>query len=353
MENKNIILEKPKLRPLFFFLSAGVLVSLITIISSFLNLFFETLNKKFPDVLNASFQYGYNFYSFENLRAALATLIIISPVFFILMYFWNKIIKTELSKTEKIIKKWMTFLIIFLSMIVIIVDLIILVRYFIAGEITNRFVYKILITLITASIVGKYFFISEFYSSEKKIFKKINIKKLNKIINPSLAGILIILAIVFSFCVMGSPKQQRLFRLDDRRVSDLQSIQWQIVNYWQQKEKLPISLAELANPISGYSLPLDPEFEKGKIYEFNLKNEKKLIFELCANFSADMPKGWQEYNNVGVMPVYEKGMDFAVSSYSYQGGGIGESWDHKIGRTCFERTIDKDIYPPYPKVLKN
>jgi hypothetical protein len=276
------------------------------------------------------------------------------------MYFWNRISRiSELSKIEHIIKKWMVYLIIFLSGIVIIVDLIVLVRYFVSGEITNRFIYKILTTLVTALIVGKYFFISEFWPESKKLFNKINIKKLNKIINPTAAVILVILAVIFSFMIMGSPMKQRMLRLDDKRVQDLQSIQWQVINYWQQKEKLPVKLTDLSNPISGYSLPVDPEFEKGKVYEYNLKDAKNLTFELCGTFSAEMPKGWQEYQNYykgGIAPM--AATDIAVSDVTTSAiypnpSGVNDSWDHKTGRTCFERTIDKDLYPPYPKVLKN
>ena len=49
--------------------------------------------------------------------------------------------------------------------------------------------------------------------------------------------------------------------------------------------------------------------------------------------------------------VTYEGRDVATSSYPYP-GGVNESWDHQAGRTCFERTIDKDIYPPYPKPLR-
>jgi hypothetical protein len=83
---------------------------------------------------------------------------------------------------------------------------------------------------------------------------------------------------------MGSPKEQRAWRLDDKRVGDLQNLQSQIINYWQQKEKLPTSLSELSNPIMGYSLPVDPEFEKGNKYEYILVD--KMNFELCATFTA-------------------------------------------------------------------
>jgi hypothetical protein len=146
---------------------------------------------------------------------------------------------------------------------------------------------------------------------------------------------------------MGSPAKQRQLRLDDRRVSDLQNIQYQVINYWQQKEKLPAKLSDLANPLTGYSLPVDPEFEKGNAYEYFVKGD--LRFELCATFAMPMPKGWREYGNVGIampsVPVYDK----SVSNIYPYGGGVNESWDHQAGRTCFERTIDKDIYPPFPK----
>ena len=150
---------------------------------------------------------------------------------------------------------------------------------------------------------------------------------------------------------MGSPAKQRSLRLDDRRVNDLQSIQYQVINYWQQKEKLPATLNDLVNPLTGYSLPVEPEFEKGNVYEYAVKGPLK--FELCATFSQPMPKGWREYNYGGVspmMPYYEK--DISVSSYPYPNGGANESWTHEVGRTCFLRTIDKDIYPPFPKSVR-
>jgi hypothetical protein len=67
-----------------------------------------------------------------------------------------------------------------------------------------------------------------------------------------------------------------------------------------------------------------------------------------------MPKGWQENNYVGgvSMMAIEK-RDIAVSSnYPYSEGVVNDSWSHKIGRTCFTRTIDKDIYPVFKKEIK-
>ncbi len=329
-----------KLTPKFFFLSLGVLVSLIATVTSFLNLVFQTLDKKFPDALNSVYQYGYNTYSFEAARAALATLIIVFPAYLIISHFWRKVVKNGLSHIDEVIRKWMLYLILFMSSIVVIVDLVTLVRYFVSGEITDRFIYKVVITLIIAVFVGWYY-ICELQG--KKMMMGMNINTTS----PIKATVLVLALIIWSFTVIGTPKEQRAWRLDERRTQDLQSIQWQVINYWQQKEMLPEKLSDMSNPLSGFMTPVDPEFEKGLVYEY--KKTADMTFELCATFTAVMPQGWQEGYG-GVRPMFGGvAEDVAMSSYPYPGGGVNESWDHQAGRTCFSRTIDRDIYPPFEK----
>jgi len=300
----------------FFFLSLGVLISLITSVVSFLNLAFALLDKRFPDVLNASYQYGYNTYDYESIRMSLATLIIFFPVFLVISYFWNKFMKKHMSHADDMVKKWLIYILLFLSSLVVIID------------------------LVVALFVGVYYIFV--LTDRRKVFGfSVGLWSAIK------SGALVLLLIYFSFYVMGSPQTQRLLRLDDRRITDLQSIQNAVINYWQQKEKLPLTLSELSNPLSGFTLPVDPEFEKGFVYEYKIK--EGLTFELCATFVKPIPKGWRENTNYYAEP-YLGAKDIAVSSYpAYPVSGTNESWDHEAGHTCFERTIDKDIYPPYPK----
>jgi hypothetical protein len=348
MENTQVdsqSVSPQKLSPGFFFLSLGVLITLITSVVSFLNLVFGTLNKKFPDVLNATYQYGYNTYDFEGIRASLATLIIFFPVYLLISYFWSKHSKSNpvstsggLGKIDMTIRKWMIYLILFIASLVIVIDLVYLVQYFVSGEITIRFILKVFAALLTALVAGSYYVYELGLIKQQKFVPKIY---------AVVSAIIILLSIVWSFAVIGSPSQQRLWRFDDRRIQDLGSIQWQVINYWQQKEKLPLKLADLSNPLSGFSVPVDPEFEKGKMYEYIVKDAD--TFEICATFSLPIPKGWREYDGGGYpRPLGLGGKDVSVS-YPYPGGGINESWDHEAGRACFERTIDKDMYPPFPK----
>jgi len=330
------------LTPKFFFLSLGVLVTMITSVVSFLNLIFETLNKQFPDALNAVYQYGYVSWDYDSIRASLATLIIVFPVFFVLAYFWKKESHKNLGSMDTIIKKWLIYIVLFLTAIVIIVDLVTLVRYFVAGEISTRFIIKILVVLGVAKITGFY------YLNELNIFTgwKGKLAKMGVFLAP----VCIIASIVWSFGIIGSPSEQRAWRMDERRIQDLQSLQWQVISYWQQKESLPTDIKKLSNSMSGFSLPVDPEFTKGLMYEYEII--KDTTFSLCATFSANMPQGWQEYaNEGGITPMFSENRDMAVSSYPIM-GGTNESWDHDSGRTCFERTIDPEVYPPFEKGFK-
>lgn len=336
---QNLQVEKPKISAGFFFLSLGLLITLITSVTSFLNLVFETLDNRFPDVLNSVYEYGYSTYQYESIRMSLSTLIIFFPILLLIVYFWNKASTAGLNKIDEMVRKWLIYVLLFLSGLVATIDLVMLVHYFISGEITLRFVLKVFAVLVATLYVGVYF-IYKLKGKEKVFGFNINISTLIK------SSALVLFVIVWSFTVIGTPWKQRQLRLDDRRVQDLQTIQYQIINYWQQKEQLPEKLADIANPISGFSLPVEPEFEKGKMYEYSVKGT--LTFELCADFAMPMPKGWKEYKGYGgVMPMMER--DIATSYPAYPSGGTNESWDHGAGRTCFERTIDKDIYPPFPK----
>lgn len=333
-------METRKLSPKFFFLSLGLVISLIASASAFLSLLFSTFDHVFPDVLSATYQYGYVSYSFDQMRSSIALLIIIFPVFLVLAHFWSEAIKKGLSHWDEVMKKWVIYLIVFLASLMVVIDLVTLVRYFVSGEITIRFVLKVLAVLATAKMVGLY------YLSELGVKVPLITKNKNKLF-VWVSSVLVLFSIVYGFTVMGGPGSQRDLRLDQRRIEDLQSIQWQVINFWQQKEKIPTTLDELKNPLSGNTIPQDPEFQKGLLYEYNKISDMK--FELCATFTLPIPKGYVENGGYKAMPT----RDISMSSEPYFGGGMNESWEHQKGRTCFEREIDSELYPPYPKPIKN
>lgn len=112
-----------------------------------------------------------------------------------------------------------------------------------------------------------------------------------------------------------------MIRFDNQRVYDLQAIQSQTVYYWQQKNKLPQSLDDLRDSISGFAPPLDPETDNPYPYRIT----GKLSFELCADFSLP--------STSGLSPKAPR-----------VPGGLGDNWEHKEGHVCFSRTIDPELY---------
>lgn len=280
---------------------------------SFTTLLWQYINKFFPDNLNYS---GYDFYS-GAIRFSVSALIIVFPVFIATSWYLNKLYRKEAQVRQSKIRKWLLYLTLFIASLVIIGDLIGTINTLLGGEITVRFILKALSIFLVAGLVFGYYLDDvrrETPSESAKYF-------------AWGTGVLVLAVIITAFFIIGSPASARLTIFDQQRTSDLMGIQWEIVNYWQKKERLPVSLAELKDSISGYEAPTDPETKLS--YEYNIKSSTNLLFELCATFNK---------------------ASFQDSTYPEKSIGIGQNWNHPAGRVCFERIIDKQIYPPLNKI---
>lgn len=334
-------MKNPRLTPRFFFISLGVIVTLIISVSSFLILFFETLNYKFPDVLNSIYQYGYNTYSFDSIRSSLSTLIIFFPAFIYISYLWLKESKEDIGRVNMTLRKWMIYFILFLATLLIVIDLVTLVRYFISGEITSRFILKVLGALLVGGLV-------DFFYSLKMKNVEINSEKsikLGKVCGIT-SVVLVVGLIAWGFAIMGSPTTQRNLRLDQKRIDDLNNIQSQIISFYQQKGNLPAVLTDLNNPISGYSLPADPEFAKGKVY--NYESTGMLSFKLCATFTSGSPITPNNVVRVEGLTIPAPSSKTTIA-VGINPNGIVDSWAHNKGDVCFTRVIDPSLYPVIKK----
>jgi len=148
---------------------------------------------------------------------------------------------------------------------------------------------------------------------------------------------IVAVSIIAGFFILGTPQAERMRRFDGQQVENLQSIQGMIINYWQAKEKLPVSLTSLIDEIQGVYPPIDPETKTE--YDFSIIDEKNLTFELCAEFKTSNPDlaNPQTPDRLGINPVIGKPI------------AQDWNWQHGVGLACFERTIDPDQYPPFNK----
>ena len=121
---------------------------------SFVTLLWQFINYYFPDALNRY----YSQLAFSGLmRFAVASLIIVFPVFILVSRYLNKIYARESAVRESKIRKWLIYFTLFVASLVIIGDLITVINFFLGGEITVRFVLKALSVLLVAGLVFGYY----------------------------------------------------------------------------------------------------------------------------------------------------------------------------------------------------
>lgn len=303
--------QLPKSTAKDVFLHVLAIGTLYVSVISFITLCFEYVNVTWPDALDYSL-----LGSLESIRGAMAALFVIFPVFIATSWFMRKDAREEKEKREIGIRKWLLYLTLLITAIVMMADVVTLVNFFLNGEITVRFLLKVLIALVTAASVFSYYL----WDLRHDMKEKTMIPKKSAIASSIIA----VASIVLGFVLVGSPMHQRLVRFDETRVQDLSMIQSQITNYYSLKQVLPASLADLENPLMGFTVPVDPN--TGASFEYSVKSP--LSFELCATFDAASPGGAKDFSRpYGVYAPYN------------------ESWTHDDQRTCFTRTIDPALYP--------
>ena len=298
-----------------FFLHIAVIALLYAGTVALLNILFRVINVAFPQVS----QYGY--YGSNSISFPVATLIVVFPLFLFLANVLHKSYVSDPSKKEYAVRKWLIYITLFIAGGVLAGDLVTLIYYFLDGqELTTAFLLKILSVLVVAGAIFGYYLDDlkdRLTGSRRNIWRVVAI-------------VLVVGSIIAGFSVLGTPQTQRKLRYDAQKVSDLQNIQWQIVNYWQQKGVLPTALQELEDPISGFTIPLDPQTDK--LYEY--KKTSTLSFNLCADFNKPLATG----------------TSLTRMAYPEPMGKPGDTWQHESGRQCFERTIDPELYPVRSKI---
>ncbi len=282
---------------------------------SVINLLLQYISTAFPDPLNV----GYD--AAGSVRWSMALLIIIFPAYLWVSRFLHRDLVASPEKGEIRIRRWLLYLTLFLAALLIIGDLVALINNFLNGELTMRFFLKVIAVLAVAGGIFWYYL----YDLRAKAVAFGAAARL--FVRAVVAAVIII--IVAGFFIAGSPFRQRLVRFDDQKVADLQNIQYQIVNqYWMQKGTLPKTLDDLRDSISGYAPPFDPQ--SGTAYEY--RSTGMLTFELCAQFN--------------VSSVENKNLGISRPMAPYGVPGSMDTWSHGVGRQCFPRTIDPQIYKP-------
>jgi hypothetical protein len=265
-------------------------------------LLFQYVNLYVPD---ATIQACTGSWCRDAIRWSLASIIVVFPLFMWAWRFLQRDVAAHPEKADARVRRWLLYLLLFVAGGFLIGDAVSLIFSWLQGTLTIQFLLKVIAILYIAASVFYYFL--------KSLHQQ---TRLSKIVGW-VAVVVITAAVVVGFVSSGSPFRVRLERLDEQRISNLQLLQNQIVTvYWQSKGALPVALGDLKDSINGFQIPTDPETARS--YEYIRKGER--AFVLCATF---------------------------VTSNSDD-----PTWTHDVGRGCFNRTIDEQLYPVYPKSIR-
>lgn len=195
--------------PRDFFLHFGAFGALYLSAVAIVTLLFRMINYAFPDALNERYSYYYSDPYSGPMRFAIASLIILVPIFLYLMRVIQCEARTAPERYSLQIRRWLTYITLFVAGTTIVGDLITLLYSFLGGELATTFLLKVLVLFAITGVIFWYFLldIRGYWQDKETTSKQIALCVLG----------ITILVIVCGFFIMGSPSTQRKRALDQMR----------------------------------------------------------------------------------------------------------------------------------------
>lgn len=292
-----------------FFLHALSITTLYMSTISLLVIVFQIIQHFVPDVLDVSM-----YWSADAVRTPVAILFISFPVYAWSIWYLAKLMKREPEMIEFRLRKWLMYLTVFVSAIVMIITMISVVYSFLNGNLTLRFFLQVLSVLLVSGMAFYYYLVTVKQEGNKLVLRSIEIATIA----------LVLFALVGSFFIMGSPKQQRERRIDEQRISMLQNIDMLIQeDFSTNKKVLPVSIDALFEGVNPM-IRRDSDPVTGEKYVYEITGTT--TYKLCATFSQ-MSYEWE-------MAQRNKESQALIPYYG------AYNWSHDAGYFCFDREIE-------------
>lgn len=154
MDAPNALLQKVSPKDVFLHLLA-----IITLYGSgiaFITLLFQYINILFPDPLEGGYYSLIGAYGI--IRWSISSIVVLFPVYLVTTRFLNKSYETNPSKRNLRIRKWLVYFTLFAAALIIIGDIVTLINNLLGGELTGRFLLKVLTVFFVAGSVFFYYF---------------------------------------------------------------------------------------------------------------------------------------------------------------------------------------------------
>jgi hypothetical protein len=277
---------------------------------------FATVDRWLPDAV----QNGYTARSaVEGIRSGIAALVIAFPIFLFVSALIGRAMARDPEKRGSKVRKWLTYVTLFVAALVLIGDLTFLVQRLLSGELPARVLWKtVFVFAIAGTVFGHY--LAELRAEEREGAAAGRG-------SPWLARVAvvaIVATLVLGLFAAGSPRQARLRSLDQQRVGNLVAIWRQLGQERAAGRSLPGSLADLAARPS--APPPETFRDPGTRDFYGYRVVDSTTVELCATFATEDSTGSPD-------------------------GARGTSmfWRHARGRRCFTLPLkgEPGTVPPF------
>jgi hypothetical protein len=117
------------------------------------SLFFTLIDAGFPDPLSPQQVRNFN----QEISGALASLIVAFPAYLLTMRILLRGVREQPERLESGVRKWLTYIALLIAAAAVIGDLVTFLSYFLRGDLTTRFLLKVLTVLVIAAGVFAYY----------------------------------------------------------------------------------------------------------------------------------------------------------------------------------------------------
>lgn len=258
----------------YAFLYLLSLVALIFMSISVGVIVFQIINKEIVDIINnyaASYNDG-------AMKFAISAIIVAAPIYyFTSRQIYKNLFAGTLDKDAGV-RKWLTYFIMLISVVVMIGFLIATINSFLDGDLTTKFILKTLTALIISGTVFSFYF----YDIRRE---EVQGKK-DKVISlyAWISLVVVLVVFVFSWFSVDSPNQTRNKKIDGEVVNDLYEINSAVTNYYTLNQVMPNDLSVLINNDSGYRLSEQSAkpANSDNYYEYQVTATDE--YKICAEF---------------------------------------------------------------------
>jgi len=266
-------------------------------------LVYQFINRTFPDSADGTVLAQS---TLGSVRWSTACLLIAFPVFLYLGRRSYRATRRDPEQRTSKIRKWLTYLTLFVAASALLCDVITLVFYLLGGELTVRFLLKVLtVAAVAGSVFG--YFLWDLRQADRTP-EELSTSHRGLRVFASVVVTIVTACAVGGILIAGSPELARSQRLDTLRVQHLMSIAGTVDTYWKREGELPGDLESLAAERTGAPAAIrDPATRE--IYEY-LPDEAG-AYQLCAVFEEE---------------------NLEPEVYGRRGARF---WGHGAGRHCF------------------